>query len=69
MIFRKEKVKDLPPMIFLLIFDFWAGAAKAQKSQFKKLQEHLSSQLDPTTITREALCVELLPLCSSYLEV
>ena len=25
MIFRKEKVKDLPPMIFLLIFDFWAG--------------------------------------------
>jgi len=29
----------------------------------------LSSQLDPTTMTREAFCVELLPLCSSYLEV
>ena len=25
MILRKEKVKDLPPMILLLIFDFWAG--------------------------------------------
>ena len=25
MIFRKEKVKDFPAMIFLLIFDFWAG--------------------------------------------
>ena len=25
MIFRKEKVKDFPPIIFLLIFDFWAG--------------------------------------------
>ena len=29
MIFRKEKVKDLPPMIFLLIFDFWAGTVWA----------------------------------------
>ena len=25
MIFRKEKVKDLPTLIFLMIFDFWAG--------------------------------------------
>ena len=25
MIIIKEKVKDLPTLIFLMIFDFWAG--------------------------------------------
>ena len=40
MIIIKEKVKDFPTLIFLMIFDFWAGTVCGPKWPNSGMDEH-----------------------------
>ena len=66
MITKKEKVKDFPTLIFLMIFDFWAGTV-CSVTIF--LREGIPEKNIPLSIAQITLSKKALPALALWLEI